>query len=94
MSELFKCRIKIQTDDFFKDFSYFFQKGELDISYCPSDLDITHFRLNRLPVTIYWKSFNFRYVRLCDLDISREKWLKILQTVKTPIRCHILGHLI
>ena len=30
--------------------------------------------------TIYWKSqiFNFRYVRLSDLDILREKWLNYL----------------
>ena len=30
---------------------------------------LTHFRLNEPP-----SNFNFRYVRLCDLDIPREKW--------------------
>ena len=25
-------------------------------------------------------NFNFRYVRLCDLDILKEKWLNYLQT--------------
>ena len=28
-------------------------------------------------------NFNFRHVRLCDLDIPREKWLNYLQTVET-----------
>ena len=28
-------------------------------------------------------SFNFKYVRLCDLDITREKWLNNWQTVET-----------
>ena len=32
---------------------------------------LTHCRLND---TIYWNAnFDFRYVMLCDLDISREK---------------------
>ena len=39
-------------------------------------------------------NFNFRYVRLWDLHISREKWLNYLQTVDTLIRCQIQGHLI
>ena len=26
-------------------------------------------------------NFDFRYVRLCDFDIPREKWLNYLQTV-------------
>ena len=39
------------------------------------------FRLNELPHTIYIfkdSNFNFRYVRLCDLDIPRERWLNYL----------------
>ena len=39
-------------------------------------------------------NFDFRYVRLYDLDIPREKLLQYLKTVKTLIRCHILQHLI
>ena len=35
-------------------------------------------------------NFDFRYVRLCDIDILREKWLNYLQTVETLIRRHIL----
>ena len=31
----------------------------------------------------------FSYVRVCDLDVPREKWLNFLQTVETLIRCHI-----
>ena len=30
-------------------------------------------------------NFNFRYVRLCDLDIPRGKWLNYLQSVETLI---------
>ena len=30
-------------------------------------------------------TFNFRYVRLCDLDIPTEKWLNYLPTVETLI---------
>ena len=46
--------------------------------------------------SIYWKSpiSIFRYVRLWDLYIPREKWLNYLQTVETLIRCRILRHLI
>ena len=46
---------------------------------------LTHFRLNKLPHTIYLEesSFNFRHVRLCDLDIPGEKWLNNFQTVET-----------
>ena len=55
-----------------------------------ADLSLIHCRLNELLHIIYWKSnFDFRYVRLCDLNISREKWLNYLQTVDL-IRCHIL----
>ena len=39
-------------------------------------------------------NFDFRYVRPCDLDIPREKWLNCLQTVETLIRGHILWPLI
>ena len=31
-------------------------------------------------------NFNFRYIRLWDLHIPKEKWLKYLQTVETQIR--------
>ena len=33
-------------------------------------------------------NFNFRHVRLCDLDIPRENYL---QTLETLIRCRIMG---
>ena len=53
---------------------------------------LTHFRLNRLPSTIYIERFHFsfRYVRICDLDISREKWLNYLQTVAFDPGLHCL----
>ena len=35
-------------------------------------------------------NFDFRYVRLCNLDIPREKCLNYLQTMETLIRHHIL----
>ena len=35
-------------------------------------------------------NFDLRYVRLCDLDILREKWLNYLQTVETLIRRRVL----
>ena len=38
--------------------------------------------------------FDFRYVRLCDLDIPREKRLNYLQTVETLIRHRVLRRLI
>ena len=34
--------------------------------------------------------FDFKYVRLYDVDIPKEKWLNYLQIVETRIRCHIL----
>ena len=34
--------------------------------------------------------FNFRFVRLYDVDVPKEKWLNYLQTVETLIRCHVL----
>ena len=39
-------------------------------------------------------NFNFRYVRLWDLHIPREKWLNYLQTVETLIRRRVLRRLI
>ena len=56
---------------------------------------LTHFRLNKLPLNYISKesNLNFRYVRLCDLEISREKMLYYLKTVETLIRCRILRHL-
>ena len=39
-------------------------------------------------------NFDFWEIRLCDLDILREKWLDCLQTVEMLIRCHILQQLI
>ena len=33
-------------------------------------------------------NFNFGYVRICDLDIPREKWLNYLQTVETDQTLH------
>ena len=38
--------------------------------------------------------FNFRYVRLYDVDIPKEKWLNYLKTVETLIWLHILWQLI
>ena len=34
-------------------------------------------------------NFSLRYVRLCNLDIPREKWLNYFQTVVILIRCCI-----
>ena len=42
--------------------------------------------------SLYTSNFNFRYVRLYDLD--KEKWPNCLQTVETLIRCCILQCLI
>ena len=59
--------------------------------------NLTLFITNKLPYphhthyTLDDLNFNFRYARLCDLDIPREKWLNYLQTVETPIRCHRSG---
>ena len=36
-------------------------------------------------------NFDFRYVRLCGLDIPREKWLSYLQTVETHFAASDLG---
>ena len=38
--------------------------------------------------------FNFRYIGLCDLDSTSEKWLNYLQTVETLIRRRVLRRLI
>ena len=43
---------------------------------------LIHFRQNKLPLIIYW-NFSFRYIRLFDSNIPREKWLNYLQTVET-----------
>ena len=53
---------------------------------------LTHCILNRLFHTTYWKSpISFRYIRLWDLHIPREKWLNYLQTVEeTLIRRRVL----
>ena len=57
---------------------------------------LTHCILNRLSHTniLEESNFNFRYIRLWNLNIPREKWLNYLQTVTTLIRCRILRHLI
>ena len=57
---------------------------------------LTHFGLNKLPLHYILKesNFNFRYARLCDLYIPRDKWLNYLQTLETLIRLGILWHLI
>ena len=58
---------------------------------------LTHLKLNKLFHTIRVLEesiFDFRYVKLYDVDIPEEKWLNYLQTVETKIRCHILWHLI
>ena len=53
---------------------------------------LIHCRLNELPPQYILEEsiFSFRYVRLCDLDIPREKWFNFLQTVETLIRHRIL----
>ena len=43
---------------------------------------LTHFRLNKLSQHYMYileePNFNLSYVRLCDLDIPREKWLNYI----------------
>ena len=39
-------------------------------------------------------NFDFRYTRLCDLDIHKEKWLNYLQTAETLNRRRVLWRLI
>ena len=53
----------------------------------------THFRQDKLSKhnILEETNFNFRYARLCNLDIHREKWLNCLQTLETLID---LQHLI
>ena len=59
------------------------------------DLNPIDYVLNRLSHIILERyNFNFRYIRLWDLHIPREKWLNYLQTVETLIRHRILRHLI
>ena len=56
---------------------------------------LTHCILNRLSHTILEESnFNFRYVRLLNLHIPREKWLHFLQTLVILIRLRVLRRLI
>ena len=60
---------------------------------------LTHFRLNRLPPTlcIGTVKFQIRYVRLCDLDISKQKWLNYLQTrdpVQIPVDLDLVNTVI
>ena len=53
-------------------------RGQLLISNTKliSKRGLTDHRLNELPHTIYWKILIY-ILRLCDLDIPREKWLTI-----------------
>ena len=48
----------------------------------------------KLQKTTFWNSFNFRYDRLWDFYITREKSLNFLQTVETLIRRRVLRRLI
>ena len=54
--------------------------------------ELTQFRLNKLYALnlshfiLEFSNFSCTYVRLCDLDIPREKWLNYLQTVDILIR--------
>ena len=45
---------------------------------------LTHFRLNIFSHSLYRKNFNFRYVGLCDLDISSEKLAKLFANSGDP----------
>ena len=47
---------------------------------------LAHCRLNERSPTLYLEdsNFDFMYVRLCDLDILREKWLNYLQNSGDP----------
>ena len=66
------------------------------IHQCTTNAFLTHCRLNELSLTIYWTILIlvFRYVRLCDLDTSREKIFIYLQTMETLIRRCVLQRLI
>ena len=57
---------------------------------------LTDQRLNKLSERYILKEsiFDFRYVRLYDVDILKEKWLNYLQTVETLIRRRVLCRLI
>ena len=52
-------------------------------NYCT----ITRFKVSQHYI-LEESKFNSRYVKLCDLDIPREKWLNYLQTVENLIRCY------
>ena len=61
----------------------------------------SQFRLNRLPPHYILKESNFRYVRLCDLDIPRENTANLfagngdpdqmLHSVASDLGLHCLG---
>ena len=65
-----KSEIYISILDYKFDYQEIWQ-GRVQFTYYV----LTHFRLNKLPLTIHLKesNFNFEYVRLCDLDIPTEK---------------------
>ena len=52
---------------------------------------LTHFRLNIFSHSLYRKNFNFRYVGLCDLDISREKLAKLFANSGDPDQTSFCG---
>ena len=47
---------------------------------------LTNCRLNELPHTQYMEdsNFNFRYVRLCDIDIPKEKMVEVFANCGDP----------
>ena len=57
---------------------------------------LTPLKLNKLSHTIIWEEaiFDFKYVRLHNVDIPKEKWLNYLQTVENLIRRRVLRRLI
>ena len=52
---------------------------------------LTNSRLNKTPLhyILEESDFNFKYVRLCDLDIPRGKWRNFLQTFWVCIVCQL-----
>ena len=61
---------------------------------CPGTVcHLSHCIRNRLYI-LEESNFNFRYTRLWNLHILREKWLNYLQTVETLIRHRVLQRLI
>ena len=69
-----------------------YTKINMSPSYRLGDIMTTHVRSSIK--TCPGINFDFRYVRLDDLDVPTEKLLNCLQTVETLIRCRILWHLI